>query len=246
MYFYVRKNQQGTRKGVAMTSISTGLYDKRQRGVDRMTRRGFMLAISFFTTLNIMVAALGSAVSYRWEFTNDWLLLGFMIACTVVAILGAFLAHSHDDPMTSIVGGFICAGVMGLMVGPFVALYEVGSVLQAFVITTAIVFLTGFVGAVMPKDLSMWGAPLFAGLLGLLGLYLVAPLLGWLGLDYGFTVTVLDIVGIVLFSAIMVYDLNRASRLDKTLNNAIDVAVNVFLNFANIFIRILSAAGNRK
>ncbi len=229
-----------------MTGIKTGLYDQRRSGIDTIGQRAFMFAISIFTTMNIAVAALGSRLSYGWEFSNKWIYIGFLLACVAVSIGGAFLAHTNDDPMTSIVGGFICAGAMGVMVGPFVALYEGGSVFQAFAITSGVVVLTGFIGAVIPKDLSMWGAPLMACLLGLIVLYLVAPFLGWLGLDYEFTVSILDVAGIVLFSAIMVYDLNMAQRLDKTLNNAIDVAVNVFLNFANIFIRVLSLMGQKK
>jgi hypothetical protein len=229
-----------------METIKTGLYDRPRTGYDTLSQRAFMFAISTFTAMNIAVAALGAAVSYNWAFSNPWWLLLFMVACTIVSILGAILAHSNEDPMTSIVGGFICAGVMGMMVGPFISIYEIGSVLQALVVTGGVVILTGFIGAIIPKDLSMWGAPLMAGLLGLIVLYLVAPLMAWLGLDYKMTVTVLDIAGIVLFSAIMVYDLNMAARLDRTLDNAIDVAVNVFLNFANIFIRVLSLMGKKK
>lgn len=227
-----------------MKSFSSDLYDQRRSGHDTMTRRGFMLVISACTALNIVVAALGARTTYNLKIDNGWLLVGFLIVCMLVAIGGAVLAHANDDPTTSIIGGFICAGAMGAMCGPLIALYEVGSVVQAFGISAGIVLLTGFIGAVMPKDLSMWGAPLFAGLLGLIVLYLVAPFLGFLGLDYKLTITILDIAGILLFSAIMVYDLNMAQRLDKTLNNAIDVAVNVFLNFANIFIRVLSLMGD--
>jgi FtsH-binding integral membrane protein len=229
-------------------SISTGLYDAPQSGVDTISRRAFMFAISAFTTLNILVAALGASFSIDWTFWNNKLVyLGFLLACVAVSIGGAFLAHMNDEPTTSIFGGFICAGAMGVMVGPFVGLYEAGSVLQAFTITTGIVVLTGFIGAMLPQNLSMWAAPLFGCLLGLIVLQLVVPLVvSWLGLDYELALSVLDIAGIVLFSAIMVYDLNKAKWLDKTLDNAIDVAVNVFLNFANIFIRVLAWTGQMK
>lgn len=227
--------------------FSTGLYDRRTTGVDSLTRREFMLAVSVFTAVNIGVAAFASTFSYGWEFGNKWLHLVFIVVCVLVSISGAELAHSNNDAMTSIAGGFICAGAMGLMLGPFISIYEVESVFQAFVISIGVVLLTGFIGAVMPKDLSMWGAPLFAGLLGLIVAYILLPwLLPALGVDYEFVVSILDVAGIVLFSAIMVYDLNKAVRLDKTLNNAIDVAVNVFLNFANIFIRVLALTGNKK
>src|SRR5690606_29630681 len=114
--------------------------------------------------MNIGVAATVSTVSYGWTFGNKWVYLGFILACMFASIGGAVLAHSHGDPVTSVVGGFICAGAMGLMVGPFISIYEMDSVIQAFVISSGVVLLTGFIGAVMPKDLSMWGAPLFAGL----------------------------------------------------------------------------------
>ncbi len=226
--------------------IDTGLFDRRRSGINTLTRRAFMFAISVFTAMNIVVAALGAVVSYNLAFNNGWLLLLFMLVCMLVSVAGAFIAHSNDNPMTSVVGGFICAGAMGVMVGPFVAMYVISSVMQALAVTVGVVVLTGFVGALIPNDLSMWGAPLFAGLLGLIVLYLFAPLLGLLGIGVGFTITILDVIGIVLFSAIMIYDLNMAQRLDRTLNNAIDVAVDIFLNFANIFIRVLSLIGKRK
>ena len=65
------------------------------------------------------------------------------------------------------------------------------------------------------------------------------------GINMQLVFGILDWVVLLLFSAIMVYELNMAKRLDRTLNNAIDVAVNVFLNFANIFIRILSIMGKK-
>lgn len=230
-----------------MSGFNTGLYESGRSGIDTMGRQAFLFAISMFTAIFIAVSALGASFSIDWTFSNNTLLfLLFLLGCVVVSIGGAILAHSHDDPMTSVVGGLICAGAMGLMVGPFVGLYELGSVGQAFGISAGIVVLTGLIGAIMPKDLSAWGAPLFAGVLGLIGLYLVVPFLALLGINIEFAVSVLDVVGIALFSAIMVYDLNMAVRLDKTLNNAIDVAVNVFLNFANIFIRVLALMGNAK
>ncbi|MGV9001357.1 MAG: Bax inhibitor-1 family protein [Candidatus Saccharimonadaceae bacterium] len=229
-----------------MSGINTGLYDSRQTGVSTMSRRIYLLAITTYTAIFIGVAAFGASLSDSLVFTNKWLYLLFLIACVAVSIGGAVLAHSNDDATVSIVGGFICSAAMGVMVGPFVALYELGSVVQALGITAGVVILTGLIGALLPKDLSMWGAPLFGGLLGLILLSFAAPFLAMLGLDYQLTVTVLDYAGILLFSAIMVYDLNKAARLDRTHNNAIDVAVNVFLNFANIFIRVLSLMGNKK
>lgn len=228
-----------------MESIAGDLYKTRQSGRDTISRQAFSVAIAFFTAVNIGVASLGAKLSYDWDLTSKsvsgWLVLFFFLACFAVSVGGAVLAQSSDDTMISVLGGCICAIAMGVMVGPYVSRYETSSVIEALIITTAVVLLTGLIGAIVPKDLSGWGPPLFAGLLGLIVISFALPLFG-----INHSVTLLDIVGIVLFCGIMMYDMNMAQRLDKTMNNAIDVAVNVFLNFANIFIRVLSLSGNKK
>lgn len=228
-------------------SFNENFYTQGQTHVDDMSIRSYMLAISGFTAVFIMVSMVGASFSYNWTFSgNSWLLLLFMLACMIASIGGGVLAQANDDPMISVAGGAICAGAMGLMIGPFVALYELGSVTQAFALSAGVVLITGFIGAVLPADLSAWGAPLFGLLLGAIFIQFGGIMLAAFGVDMELSFTVLDWAVLVLFCAIMVYDLNMARRLDRTFNNAIDVAVNVFLNFANIFIRILSLMGQKK
>ena len=228
-------------------SFNEDFYKQTQTSVDDMSVRGYMMAISGFTVVFILVAMVGASFSYNWTFSgNTLLLIGFMVICLIASIGGGLLAHANDDPMISVVGGAICAGAMGLMIGPFVALYEVGSVVQAFALAAGVVLITGFIGAMLPANLSTWGAPLFGLLLGAIFIQFGGILLAALGFNMELSFTILDWAVLVLFCAIMIYDLNMARRLDRTLNNAIDVAVNVFLNFANIFIRILSLMGQKK
>lgn len=230
-----------------MAGFNTKLYEQVATGHNTMSTRAYNVAISGFTAMNILVATLGSSFTYDLVFEKTWVFLVFLLACMGISIGGAVVAHSHDDATTSVIGGFICAAAMGAMVGPFVALYEAGSVVQALLLSAGIVLATGLIGAVIPNNLAAWGAPLFACLLGLVVIQLVLPLVAYLtGMDITFTMTLIDYAAILLFSFIMVYDLNKAQRLDKTWNNAIDVAVNVFLNFANIFIRVLSLMGQKK
>jgi FtsH-binding integral membrane protein len=228
-------------------SFNDSFYKQGKTHVDNMSVRSYMLAISGFTAIFIMASMVGASFSYNWTFSgNPWLLLLFMLACLVVSIGGGMLAQANDDPMISVLGGGICAIAMGLMIGPFVALYELGSVTQAFVLAAGVVLITGFIGAILPADLSAWGAPLFGLLLGAIFIQFGGIMLAAFGVDMELSFTILDWAVLILFCAIMVYDLNMARRLDRTLNNAIDVAVNVFLNFANIFIRILALMGQKK
>jgi len=228
-------------------NFNEGFYDQRQSHVNTMNVRTYMMAISGFTAVFIMVSMVGASFSYTWTFSdNGWLLLLFMLVCLAGSIGGGVLAQANDDPMISVVGGAICAGAMGLMIGPFVVLYARVSVVSSCVLATGVVLVTGFIGALLPADLSAWGAPLFGLLLGAIFIQFGGILLAAFGVDMELSFTILDWAVLILFCAIMVYDLNMARRLDRTFNNAIDVAVNVFLNFANIFIRILSIMGQAK
>lgn len=229
-----------------MVSINSDFYTQPQPGIHAMGRAAFIFTISLFTALFIVVAMFAALHSYSWQFDSSWKYLGFVIACMVVAIGGGMFAQIIDNPLVSFVCGSICAGAMGLLIGPFVALYEVDSVVQALWLAAGAVLVTGFIGAILPTNLSYLGAPLFALLLGVIFIQFGSVLLAMIGIDMQLTFTLLDWGVLILFCVIMVYDLNMARRLDHTLDNAIDVAVNVFLNFANIFIRILSIMGARK
>ena len=55
--------------------------------------------------------------------------------------------------------------------------------------------------------------------------------------------TLWDLAGVALFSAYVVYDLNRAMSIPYSMKNAIDAAVEVYLDLINLFIRLLSLLG---
>ena len=58
--------------------------------------------------------------------------------------------------------------------------------------------------------------------------------------------TALDWLGLLLFGAFVVFDLNRAIRIPYTMDNAVDSAMAIYLDFINIFIRLLSLMGQKK
>lgn len=226
--------------------FDSGLYEQRQSYVHKMGERAYMAAIAVFTALFIIVSMLGASFSYGWTFSSGLLLLVFMVACVAASIGGAVLAHSNEDPMTSVIGGGICAFAIGVMCGPVIAQFTTGSVVQAFVLAAGVVVITGIIGAILPYDLSAWGAPLFGLLIGAIFIQFGGIILSMFGFDMNLTFTVLDWAVLALFCFIMIYDLNRARQIDRNLDNAVDVAVSVFLNFANIFLRILSLLGQSR
>lgn len=58
--------------------------------------------------------------------------------------------------------------------------------------------------------------------------------------------TVWDVLVALLFCGYIGYDWAVAQREEKTVDNAVDTCVGLYLDIINIFIRVLSASGNKK
>jgi FtsH-binding integral membrane protein len=229
--------------------FSNPVWD-RQYDTDRSTvsRQLYMLLVCGWTAAGVALSAIMSFISQDWPVDSwgKWGFIGFIIVVTLVALGGVFIANSSDNPVVSALGYALVAGPFGLMLGPVVALYETSSVIKVFALTSMVVLVLGLVGVLIPDDLSSWGTPLLGALLLLLGGYFIVPLLGFFGIPVSGAMTALDWVGLIVFGALVIFDLNRAVRLPHTVDNAIDSAVAIYLDFINIFIRLLSRMGQKK
>jgi FtsH-binding integral membrane protein len=230
-----------------MSGFTSDVWDRQN---DRstphtMSKNLYALGLSFFVLAGIVFAACFSAISYHWQL-GKWSAIGLALGVLVVSILGTLLFNASDNAFVSTIGYAMVAGPFGLLLGPFVAQYTTASVVRVFAITAGMVIVLGIVGAVIPESLESWGAWLLGGLTILILGYFAAPLLSAFGIPTGGALKLLDWLGIVLFSAFVVFDLNRAMRLPRTANNMVDSAASVFMDFVNIFIRLLALTGQTK
>lgn len=224
--------------------LETGVWDR--TGANEISKQAYTFLLSAFTAIGIAFCAFTSTLSHDWDLNawNIWQMIGFFLGIFVVALIGSAIANNSDNPLVSCFGFALVAGPFGLMLGPVVASYTTASVLRVLALTILMTLVLGVVGAVTPKDLSNWATWLFGGLvILLLGLFAV-PLMSLIGLPVEGAMTVLDWVGLVLFGAFVIFDLNRAMRVPYTIDNAIDCALAVFVDMVNIFIRLLSIMGN--
>lgn len=213
-----------------------------------ISRQLYMLLVCVWTSLGIVLSAITANISQDWPVStwSTWQFIGFILVVVAVAMCGTLIASSSDNPVVSAIGYGLVAGPFGLMLGPVVAMYEESSVIKIFTLTCAVVLVLGLVGVFIPDDLASWGTPLFGGLLLLIGGYFIVPLMGAFGIPIEGAMTGLDWIGLILFGGLVIFDLNRAVRLPHTLDNAIDSAVAIYLDFINIFIRLLSLLGAKK
>jgi FtsH-binding integral membrane protein len=217
-------------------------------GTSTMSRQLYLLMVCFWTAVGVVFSAIAASFSQDWPIDDwgSWGYLGFAVGVLAVALIGVYVAYRSDSPAVSLFGYALVAGPFGLLLGPFVAMYETSSIVKVFALTAMIVLVLGLIGAIIPDDLSSWGVPLLGALLLLIGGYFIIPILGFFGIPVTGAMTALDWVALIVFGALVLFDLNRAVRIPYTMDNAIDSAVAIYLDFINIFIRILRLMGKKK
>lgn len=210
-------------------------------GAGELSKNLFAFLTAGFSLLGILVSMAAAVQFQSLELT--WLVV---IGVLVAGVAGIFIALSSSNPIVSLVGYMMVAFPLGAITGPLVAMYTTASVVKIFFMTSMLVAALGFVGATIPDSLESWGSWLLGGLLILLGGLFVIPIAGFFGLPITGAMTLWDWVGVALFSAYVVYDFNRAMRVAYTFDNAIDCALAIYLDWINLFIRLLRLMGTKK
>lgn len=214
---------------------------KRTGEVETIGRGTFNLLYMFFTLLGLGFTSVVARACLELK-PSIWLVLGVL----VVGIAGTMIALRSTNWIVSLFGFALLAGPFGALMGPTVNLYTDASVLRIVYVTGGLVTGLGIIGFVYPKSLESWGAWLFGGLLILLigqfGLLFAAMA----GVDIGTALTVWDWIGVGLFSAYVIYDVNQAQRVPATVDNAVDCALALYLDVINLFLRLLRLLGEKK
>jgi FtsH-binding integral membrane protein len=214
------------------------VWNRPSTGAKEMSKNAFAALLTFWTAAGILVSAICAALSADLVLT--W---PIVIPLMILPFVGAIVSGVSDKPIFSLLGYGLMAVPFGILLGPVVAMYTAASVVKVFSITTLLVVTLGVVGALYPKSLESWGIFLFAGLLVLIFGQFGLLLLSAFGLPVGGAMTAFDWIGVFLFSGYVVFDLNRAMRVERTLDNSIDCAVAVYLDFINLLLRLLRLMG---
>ena len=201
------------------------------------------------STLASVMGLLGVAAAFTALGAFIGLALG--IVGFWVALIGGFvtllvLRAARDVAPLNLVLLGLFAILEGVVLGQLLELYVSAGmgfiVVQAAGATAVAAVAAGACGYMTSRDLSRMGGFLFMALLivivaSVIGLFVQAPVL-W---------TVISAVSAILFSAFLVYDLNRVARTQgATEGQAIMLAVSVYLDIFNLFLDLLSLLSNRR
>lgn len=140
------------------------------------------------------------------------------------------------------------AAIMGISLAPIFLAYTSSSLTRVFLITAATFGGMSIYGYTTKRDLSGLGSFLIMGLWGLIIASIVNIFVGSAGLDYA-----LSILGVLIFTGLTAFDIQKIRNLyaagdshEIIAKKAVYGALNLYLDFINLFLYLLRLLGDRR
>ena len=132
---------------------------------------------------------------------------------------------------------------LGLLIDSYVARGMGSVVINAATTTAALTMALSAYAWTTKRDLSGMGTYLMAGLIAVLLAGLVGIVLSMFGFAMGIFGFLLSVVTAILFSGFVMYDIQRLKNADAATDDAIMLAVGIYLSIFNLFVSILHIFG---
>lgn len=178
----------------------------------------------FFAPLQQMVSGIG------------W--FGLLLLYFVPTIAGIIIAGRSTRPFVSFLGYNLVVVPIGLMLALVVPGLPAGIVVKAMGLTAMVTLTMMVLSVARPQFFLGLGRTLFVTLLVGLVAEVVALLFGYRGMLF-------DWIFVLVFSGYIGFDIAKSQAYPKTLDNAVDCALDIYLDVINLFIRILSILSKR-
>ena len=223
-------------------TVSTGVFDR--DGYDTISAQTFYLvmAVTLFWGLLGTAALAYYAIKIGFMTTyvpcSPWIILiGLGL---VIPIIGIIIAVKSNNAFISFIGYNLIVVPFGFLLGPVVNQYQPDSVMHVFGVTAGIAIFMGFMGTIFPNFFSKIGHALLLALSGLVLVMIAQLFIPELRLG------VIDYIGAGIFSLYIGYDMYRANAMPKTMDNAVDICVDLYLDIINLFLFLLKIMGKKK
>lgn len=214
----------------------------------------------------LMFIALGVSAFMAWQFSINESLMAHLISAqggltglgkiTMFAPLGFVLLMSFGFQRlssTALMALFITyAMINGISFSFILMAFTPGSVLGCFLSASAMFGVMAFMGYTTNQDLTKFGRILIMGVIGVLIAMVINYFLHSSQLDY-----IISLIGVMVFTGLTAYDVQKLKRIGEgleyqgvgandTKKMSILGALNLYLDFINIFLFLLRLFGNRR
>lgn len=148
------------------------------------------------------------------------------------------------QPMTAKILFYLYSFLTGLTFSAIFVAYEMNSIVLIFGMTSALFAVMALIGKYTNLDLTKMGTILFIGLIGIVIASLINIIIGSETIDI-----LVTIVGIIIFIGYIAYDVQKIKYIAASLEEdkaAIICAFELYLDFINLFIKLLRLFGKSK
>lgn len=190
-----------------------------------------------------------SLIQYLYAPTGALSMLGWIVMLApfgLVLLMGFGFRKLSSTAMISV---FILYSVlMGMSLSFIFLAYTASSIYSTFFITAGTFGLMAFLGYTTKTDLTKMGSILYMALIGLILAMVVNWFMNSAAMDY-----VISGIGVLIFTGLTAYDMQKIKRMgmvtDATTEEGTKLAVmgalNLYLDFVNLFLFLLRFLGNR-
>lgn len=199
----------------------------------------------------LLISGFFSYVTYTTGNAKEMLLNGTLYAlCFVeigIVLLTSFLIK-RDNVYAAAVSGTIYCIINGVTLSVIFLAYEMSSIVSIFFVTAAIFGIMSFYGMVTKKDLTTVGN---LALMALLGVIIVSLVNIFIFKSEAADIA-LSYIGVLIFVVLIAYDTQKIKKLALSNNRmsthsiALYCALELYLDFINLFLRLLRLFAKRK
>lgn len=169
----------------------------------------------------------------------------FLIIAELVVVIWLSARIRKMQPMTAKILFLLYSFLTGLTFSSIFVIYEIMSIMYVFGITALIFLIFALIGYFTKIDLTKLGIYLFMALLGVIICTIINMFVGSETFDLGLT-----LVCLIIFIIYIAYDMQVIKRnlymIGEEDNLAIYGALQLYLDFINIFLRLLQLFGRNR
>jgi FtsH-binding integral membrane protein len=228
----------------------------RVEGIDQGLR-AFMLGIYNNMAMGLALTGLVAYAAFTWATSNPAVyqalyvspLKWVIIFAPLAFVFGLSAAVNRMQPATARMVFLLYAAVMGLSLSSIFLVFTGQSIAQTFFVTAASFGALSLYGYTTKRDMTAWGSFLMMGVIGIILASIVNLFLASSGLQFA-----ISAIGVLVFAGLTAYDTQRLKNMyDFVAGDAVAAgrasimgALQLYLDFINLFMFLLQFMGNRE
>lgn len=177
-------------------------------------------------------------------------LFGWIVMLAPLIIVFIMSARIEKMKASTMVSLYVVYSIlMGMSLCFIFLTFTTASIFKTFIIAGGMFGIMAIVGYTTNTDLTKLGSLLFMGLIGIIIASLINMFMGSERLDY-----IISILGVIIFTGLTAYDVQKIKQIgmegmennDTMMKITIHAALNLYLDFLNLFLYLLRFFGKGK